>query len=87
MSEIKTEPDFRLKSVWVFTAIDPKDNSEGVIGLSTPMGMMPAVAGDERRRDLIYPLAKNIAKARGITVKMIKFSVREDLETFEGSKQ
>ena len=72
----------RIESVYVFVSVDPEDGNEGVI--AAPIGgmTMPMIAADVERLALLKPIAAEIAVAFGITVKLIRLTTREELETF-----
>jgi hypothetical protein len=72
-----------IDAIWVFVSSD-KDGNEGVIAIETAAGMMPLIAADEDRLKSLRPIAKQVAAGRAATgkeVKLIKFTMREELET------
>lgn len=74
------KPGFKIKEIHAFIATED-DGTEGVIGQLMPDGVfMPFVCADSERVKQLRPFAKNIAKISKKTVKLIRFSVREDLE-------
>jgi hypothetical protein len=76
----------RIDCVWAFLSVDPEDGNEGVIAapLMGPGSMVPLIAADERRLQSITPIAKDIAKATGRVVRLVKFTGREVVEQFGG---
>lgn len=74
-------PNFRIKTLTAYIAVDPKDNSEGVIAI----GGLPAIGADEERLLSLRPAAEVLAKEAGLEVKVVRFCVREDLETLSVS--
>ena len=72
----------RIGSVWLFVSVD-ENGDEGVCAFMGSTGWMPMVASDEQRRDLLIPIAREIAQARGIKVVMRRFSVGEDEQVFK----
>lgn len=71
---------FKIKTISAYVSTD-KDGTEGVIGSMAPDGQwLPFVCADEDRANSLKPLAKEIAKASGKKVKLVRFSQREDLE-------
>lgn len=63
----------------MYVAVDSGD-SEGVVGVQTADGnWLPAVATDERRRDQLRPIVEGIARESGREIRLLCFSVREDL--------
>jgi hypothetical protein len=69
----------QINSIWAFVALDPDDGNEGIIGMSTPAGMMPMIASDKVRLDELTPIAEHVAAVSGRDVKLVKFSRREVL--------
>jgi hypothetical protein len=77
----------RIDQVWAFVAVD-EDGNEGVCAAPfTGMGVVPLIAADEARLASILPVAQRIATMSGRTVKLIKLSVREELQVFHPEKQ
>lgn len=74
----------KITEMYAFVSSDP--DGEGVVAQSMNMMgqqmMMPFVAADKARMESIKPLAKHIAKTQGKKIKLIKFTVREDLEEY-----
>lgn len=72
---------FRITELWAFIAVGD-DDEEGVIGAKMPNGSwLPFVMADNRRLEQLRPMAEDIAEASGKTVRLVRFSVREDIET------
>lgn len=69
--------------MYAFVALDPADNTEGVIGMPGPDMAMPLVGADMKRVDSLKPLARELAKQLGVKVTLCRFEVRTELETFE----
>jgi hypothetical protein len=67
--------------MWAYLSVDQTGN-EGIIAsyLQEQEAWMPLVAADEDRVRSLRPWAMVSVKA-GYTVKLVKFSVREDVET------
>ena len=68
-----------ISEMFAFITVDPKDNSEGIIGMEIAGKWMPFVGADMDRIKSLMPLAKNIASKEGIKFKVLKFSMREDI--------
>jgi hypothetical protein len=79
------EPNFRIKEFMAYIAIDPQDNSEGIMAFLRADGTwMPAIGADGARIESLRPKVIDIAKKRGIKeVRLIRVSVREDIETIK----
>lgn len=74
-------PNFRIEHIWAFIAIDPKDNSEGIMAWYGPSGgAEPMLAADKSRLESLRPIARSQAKATGQRIKLVKFTVRKDEE-------
>ncbi len=77
------EKGFKLKTVQAFVATD-KDGTEGIIGQLMPdNSWMPFVGADEKRILALTPLAQKIATNIKQQIKLVKFSVREDVYIIE----
>lgn len=78
----------KITEVYVFASVD--EGGEGVIGQTIMIKghnvFMPFVCADKQRLEMLRPLAKEIAKKSGRKVKLIKLSVREELEEYDGSR-
>lgn len=73
---------FRITELWAWVTIDPDDDEEGVVGFTSPDGlMMPLIMADKARLHSIRHVAEGIARHSGKTLKLIRVSVREDIET------
>lgn len=74
------EKGFKITSLKAFLAED-QDGTEGVVAQFIPgMGMMPFVGADDARIESLRPFVKKMADK--VKIKLVKFSVREDLEEF-----
>jgi hypothetical protein len=73
----------RIDEMYAFVAED--EDSEGITAFVHPHSGMafPLVAADKERVDSLREIAQNIASMSGKPVKLIKWSVREELETLE----
>ena len=73
----------RIDEFYAFVASD--ETGEGLTGFQVPgSGMMlPMVCADKERVDSLREIAKDIAKNSNRPVRLLKFSVREELEIFE----
>lgn len=72
----------RVENLWLVVAVDPEDNTEGVVAETLGNLMMPLIAADEDRLPHIIRQGK---KAAAIShpdkvVKLIRLSVREEVE-------
>jgi hypothetical protein len=69
---------FRIETIQAFVAVGP-DGDEGIIGANVGHGWTPFVAADPERLEQLRPMARKIAKETGIEVRLIRFSLRDDL--------
>jgi uncharacterized Zn finger protein len=74
----------KITEVYVFASVD-KDG-EGIIGHTAHIGgqnvFMPFVCADKARMESLKPMAKQIARDHNKKVKLIRLSVREELEEY-----
>jgi hypothetical protein len=78
---VKRADGYRIKEIWAFLSVDPRDNAEGIMGAHEPgQGWIPFVCADEARVRSLRPMAIAMAKASRLGVKLVKFSVRTDVE-------
>lgn len=75
----------RIDTIWVFLAVDKETGDEGVISMFKDGQHLPLVCADRRRIDSFRPLAQQIAKETGTTVRLVKFEVRSVMEVYEPS--
>lgn len=70
-----------IETMYAFVATEA-DGSEGLCAFKAPDGSwMPMVGADEARLDSLRPIAKDIAARAGRSVRLVRFSHREELET------
>lgn len=74
-----SNPGFRITTIHAIIGIEPETDDEGVPGFLTKIGPIPLIAGDERRLSEITTMAQHIADTTGNTLKIVRFSVREDI--------
>jgi len=71
----------RIDRIWAVLSVDEADGNEGVVAAPTLTGMlMPLIAADPARLKDIMPLARNIATATGRRLRLVKFTMREEVE-------
>lgn len=77
------EEQFQLKQVYAFISRDG-DGDEGVVSIVTPTGnVQPLISFDARNLDQMREIAQHIASETKKDVRLLRFSAREDVETFE----
>ena len=69
----------RIDEMYAFTQVDPADNTEGIIAFHAGSGWMPMVGADMERVQYLRPRAQEVANATGTPVKVLRFSVREEV--------
>lgn len=72
-----------IDEMYAFIQLDPLDNTEGIIAFLAESGWMPMVGADMARVTTLMPRAKEVANATGRPVKLVKFSVRTEIEVVE----
>jgi hypothetical protein len=78
---------FRIQHVHAWVSVDA-DDEEGIIGFMGPdRQWMPMIAADEARLRQLRPFAERTAKATGRPVRLLRFTVREELETIEAGEE
>lgn len=77
----------RIDEIWAFVSVDPNDGNEGIIAQTMGDTWMPFVAADKARLDALRPIVEHLVHKRGITVKLVKFTQREEIETLESNEK
>lgn len=73
----------KITTIHAFIAED-EDGSEGICAFQSPgYGWMPMIGADADRILSLREYAEGISRSSGRPVKLIRFSVRSDLETIE----
>lgn len=77
-----------IPELFAYVSIDGNGN-EGILSGRIPdMGAVPFVFGYRRIADKFRPLAQDIGSRTGQTIKLVRFTAREDIETiYEQVKQ
>jgi hypothetical protein len=73
---------FRIGAIHAYVSVG-EDDQEGIIGENIGGSWLPFIAADEHRLIQLRPIAERIAKASGRPVRLVRFSVREDIEVIE----
>lgn len=68
----------QIKKVKVF--LSQNEFGEAIVGQSIDGLYMPFVCAGDRSVELMRPLAQKIAEATGKVIKLVEFSVREELQ-------
>lgn len=77
----------RIDEMFAFVAVDEEDGTEGVcsVWMSPEEGHMPLIGADMNRVESLRPAAELIARQTGLTVRLVKFVTRVDLEEKTGN--
>lgn len=70
----------KIERIWAFVSVDPADNNEGVAAATIHGAFMPLIAADQARLDSLRPYARAIARASGMTLRLVEFSQRTVVE-------
>lgn len=74
---------FRVQEMWTFSTIDPADDQEGIISMTSGIGQMPLIASDRRRMEELKPIAQTIASMVNQQVLVRHFILTEGGEVIE----
>jgi hypothetical protein len=78
---------FMINELYAYVSVDAENGFEGVIGLPMgSLGLVPAVGADRARMLSLKPAITILAKQLKITVRLVRFSTKEVLETFHGQE-
>ena len=72
----------RIDQMFAFIAEDQGPDDEGLAAFNSGMGWMPMVCGDPARVESMRKMARTISKTTGQRIKLVKFTLREELEVF-----
>lgn len=76
-----TPRPFVITRMFAFLAVGD-DGEEGVVSLDIlDRGAFPLVAADEDRVNALRPIAQDIADRAGLTIQLVAFDNRRNLET------
>ena len=70
-----------IKEMYAYVAED--DQGEGVTGFLDGNTWLAMVGADLKRAQSLEPVAKQIARQSGQTIRLLRFSVREELKVIE----
>ena len=68
-----------LKIECLFAFVAENEEGEGVMGVGSPMGLVPLVGADMSRVKSLYPIAIDVSKITGIPFRVVKFTNRQDI--------
>lgn len=72
-----------IESVHIYTLTDPDTGEEGIAGVVTPQGGRPLIAVNDEILEEIKPLAQDVANMTGMSVKLVKFDARSEVDSVE----
>ena len=70
------------KVTQIFAVVAENPDEEGIVGHRTPKGWMPLVFATDRNLDKVRDIARTLANDTGKTLRIVRFTEREDLEVF-----
>jgi hypothetical protein len=75
----------RIEKIWAYVALDPKDGNEGIISMtrSTDGLVFPLIASDQVRADQYRSLAQQAADEWNVTIRLVEFTTRTEVEVME----
>lgn len=79
---ILTPPNtlLRIDAVYAFVSVDA-DGNECLCAMTIPgLGFTPLIAADQGRLKSLWPLARDMARASRMRVRLIKLSTRTELQ-------
>ena len=76
---------FRVTEIWAWLAVGD-DNEEGIVAFQGPDGGLPLVMADRTRLDSLRSLAEGVARQGDKTLRLVKFSVREEIDSLPPGK-
>ena len=74
----------RIEQMYAFVALDPEDNTEGVVAMGPMDGvMLPLVGADMERVEQLRPIAQALATRGDMKITLCRFEIRTELEVIE----
>lgn len=76
-----------ITEIYAWIAKTP-DGNEGIPAVGTPSGLViPLVGGDLSRVESLRPQALQVLEEAGVSLKLVKFIERVELESFDAKEQ
>lgn len=73
-----------IDAMYAFVISDTSPDDEGIVAAMGPGGIwIPLVGSDRARVDSLRTMVQQIATATGKPIRLVRFSVREELEVIE----
>lgn len=72
----------RINEMYAFVAVDD-DGTEGVCAFPLDGVWMPMVGADSARVEALRPMAQQMATGLGKNVEIVRFTLRESIETIQ----
>ena len=72
----------RINEMYAFVVVDD-DGTEGIPAFRSGDRDLPLVGADTARVEALRPIAENMARELSKPVELVRFTVREHLETIE----
>lgn len=70
----------KINEMYAFICEDKGPDDEGIVGMSVGSWIMPLVGADMDRVNSLLTYARDISRATGKKIKLIRFTDREDLK-------
>lgn len=72
----------RIEELFAFVVENPEpdQNEEGIIGVNSPIGVMPIVFSRREMIEKYRPICESQARLSGKKLRLLHFSVREEIE-------
>ena len=72
-----------IEQITAALAVDKQDGDEGVAGMLTEGGWIPLIASDRIRMEMVHEAAERVAKSGQMLVRIVTFTVREEIARYD----
>ena len=72
-----------IREIYIFVSTDAQGH-DGIVSAAQGGMLMPLVTSKRRIAELMRPMVQQIVRETGTTVKLLRFSSREELEVLNG---
>lgn len=74
-----------IDRLWAFLSVDDEGN-EGVCAATLGKIVMPLIASDKVRLSQLTPIAEEIARLTGRTIRLVEFTTRREVTEITGQR-
>ena len=74
----------RVTEVYAWLAIDPRDNCEGIVAGTMDDTWVPLIGADRERIESYRSIAERAGRLSSQTIKLVRFTQREELKVLDG---